>query len=630
MCGLAGFLELNDKYCNNASYPYMMGEAIRHRGPDGSGIWIHDIAEGRRIGLVHQRLAIIDVSDAGHQPMTSICGRYVIAFNGEIYNHLELRALVQEDTDIVWRGHSDTETLLACFSTWGIEKTLKSCVGMFAIALWDKEKKVLTLARDRVGEKPLYWGWQNDVLLFGSELKALKKHPAFNAEINRDALCLLLRHNYIPAPHSIYQDIHKILPGHYLNIDFLDGAKKETLHEYWSYQTAVQKGLADPFSGTPDMAVQHLESLITQSINGQLISDVPLGAFLSGGIDSSLIVSIMQSLSSTPVKTFSIGFNDKKYDEALFASEVAKHLGTEHTEMYVNDSDILDVIPLLPEIYCEPFADSSQLPTFLVSKMARQHVTVALSGDAGDELFGGYTPYKFTPKYWNYVRNIPLSVRKLASNYIHHLPVNPKVAKLIECMEASGPQLFYRNIISHWIHPEELVKSSSEPSTLFSESLTFPKNGNFVDWMMSVDAQVYMTDDILVKVDRAAMYNSLETRVPLLDHRVIEFAWQLPTTLKINNGVGKWPLREILYKRVPKAMIERPKKGFSVPLAAWLRGPLREWAEDLISYQRLEDEGFFNTSIVRRCWDAHLKCEADHSRKLWSILMFQAWLDNQK
>ncbi|EKI9342310.1 TPA: asparagine synthase (glutamine-hydrolyzing) [Escherichia coli] len=630
MCGLAGFLESNLNDNNSAKVLHSMGESIYRRGPDGTGIWFENIENKINVGFVHTRLAIIDLSDAGQQPMHSHCGRYVIAFNGEIYNHLELRYLLESNNHISWRGHSDTETLLACFGIWGIDKTLQACVGMFAIALWDKKEHRLTLARDRVGEKPLYWGWQDDALLFGSELKALKTHPAFSAEINRDALCLLLRHNYIPAPHTIYRGIQKLQPGHYLSVELSNDERKETLHQYWSYEKVVQEGLVNPFMGSPIQAVEHLESLIAQSINGQLISDVPLGAFLSGGIDSSLIVSIMQSLSSSPVKTFSIGFDDKKYDEAIFAVEVARHLGTEHTEMYVNDKDIQDVIPLLPEVYCEPFADSSQLPTFLVSKMAQQHVTVALSGDAGDELFGGYTPYSFTPKYWNYARNIPLQIRKFASRYIDKLPVNPKFKKLIECMAVQNPQLFYRNIISHWLNPEELVKNSSEPSTAFSSSTTFPVNGGYVDWMMSVDAQVYMTDDILVKVDRAAMYNSLETRVPLLDHRIIEFAWQLPVSLKINNGVGKWPLREILYKRVPKSMIERPKKGFSVPLSSWLRGPLRDWAEELIAYKRLADEGYFNVAAVRSCWNLHIQGQADYSRKLWSILMFQSWLENQK
>ncbi len=630
MCGLAGFFELDKKYDHSAQYLHLMGDAILHRGPDGSGIWIDEVNEKKRIGFIHRRLSIIDLSEAGHQPMHSHCERYVIAFNGEIYNHLELRSQLERDNRIAWRGHSDTETLLACFSSWGIDKTLKACVGMFAIALWDKKEKLLTLARDRVGEKPLYWGWQNNVLLFGSELKSLKKHPAFNAEINRDAICLLLRHNYIPAPHTIYKGIHKLLPGQYINIDFSDDRSNETLCEYWSYQDIVEKGLTNPFSGTPSQAVDHLEHLIAQSIRGQLISDVPLGAFLSGGIDSSLIVSIMQSLSANPVKTFSIGFNDKQYDEAVFASEIASHLGTDHTEMYVDDKEIMNVIPLLPEIYCEPFADSSQLPTFIVSKMARQHVTVALSGDAGDELFGGYTPYKFMPKYWDFICNVPFPLRKFASSHINNLPVNQKLKKLIECMGAPTPQLFYRNVISHWLNPELLVKNSFEPHTLFSNSSTFPNNGGYVDWMMSADAQVYMSDDILVKVDRAAMYNSLETRVPLLDHRVIEFAWQLPLPLKINNDISKWPLREILYKRVPQYMLERPKKGFSVPLAEWLRGPLRDWAESLLAQQRLDTEGFFNTKIVRHCWKAHLKGSADYSRKLWSILMFQAWLEAQK
>jgi len=564
--------------------------------------------------------------------MQSACDRYVIALNGEIYNHVALRCQLEgSGLAPAWRGHSDTETLLACFSAWGIEKTLKATVGMFAIALWDRQEKVLTLARDRVGEKPLYWGWQNGVLLFGSELKALKAYPAFKAEIDRNALALFLRHNYIPAPYSIYKGIEKLKAGHYVNIR-LDGGSvftQEPPKAYWHMNTAIEAGLTNPFTGSDQQAVDALEQQLTQSVGEQMLADVPLGAFLSGGIDSSTIVALMQQQSSNPVRTFTIGFEEAGYNEAEHARAVSSHLGTEHTELYVRPEDALAVVPRLPHIYCEPFADSSQIPTFLVSQLAKQHVTVALSGDAGDELFAGYNPYQFAPRLWQRISTLPLPLRRLVVRTLSGQPVPEKLGKLLDVFDASSREDFYRNLVSHWKHPEQLVVGAHEPATLLNTPDAWPALDCFEHWMMAMDAQTYMTDDILVKVDRAAMANSLETRVPMLDHRVIELAWRMPLSLKIRNGKGKWLLREVLYRHVPREMIERPKKGFSIPLASWLRGSLREWAESLLDSQRLHREGYFEAAPIRRKWQEHLSGERDHARLLWSVLMFQAWLDEQ-
>lgn len=564
--------------------------------------------------------------------MSSACDRYVIAFNGEIYNHVVLRCQLEgAGLAPAWRGHSDTETLLACFSAWGLEKTLQATVGMFAIALWDRQEKTLTLARDRVGEKPLYWGWQDGVLLFGSELKALKAHPAFKAEIDRNALTLFLRYSYIPAPYSIYKGIDKLKAGHYVNIR-LDGGSAFSMEPpkaYWHMNTAIEAGLANPFTGSDQQAVDVLEQQLMQSVGSQMLADVPLGAFLSGGIDSSTIVALMQQQSSKPVRTFTIGFEDAGYNEAEHARAVSSHLGTEHTELYVRPEDALAVIPRLPYIYCEPFADSSQIPTFLVSQLAKQHVTVALSGDAGDELFAGYNPYQFAPRLWQRISTLPLPLRRLAARTLSGLPVPEKLDKLLDVLDASSREDFYRSLVSHWKHPEQLVIGAHEPATLLNTPDAWPATDCFEHWMMAMDAQTYMTDDILVKVDRAAMANSLETRVPMLDHRVVELAWRMPLRLKIRDGKSKWLLREVLYRHVPREMIERPKKGFSIPLATWLRGSLREWAESLLDSQRLHRESFFEAAPIRRKWQEHLSGKRDHSRLLWSVLMFQAWLDEQ-
>ena len=627
MCGLSGFFSTSPLTDSETSLLQIMAAAIAHRGPDDSGTW-HDEQTG--IGLAHTRLSIVDMSPAGHQPMHSACERYVIAFNGEIYNHLALRQQLEANQLApAWSGHSDTETLLACFTHWGIEQTFQATVGMFAIALWDRQEHVLTLARDRMGEKPLYWGWCGDTLLFGSELKALKAHPAFTAAVDRNALALLLRHNYIPAPHCIYQGIEKLPAGCFVQIKQGQQRQDVVPRSYWSLKTAVEDGLANPFSGSNAQAVDLLEQQLSASIGLQMLADVPLGAFLSGGVDSSTIVALMQQQSRRPVQTFAIGFNEPGYNEAEYAKEVAAHLGTEHTELYVGSAEALAVIPKLPQIYCEPFADSSQIPTYLVSHMAKQQVTVALSGDGGDELFGGYNPYQFAPKMWRAISQLPLALRKLSVSVLSGLPLPDKLHKLLSVLTASDREAFYAALMSHWQQPEQVVIGAGHSATAMNTPAVWPQAESFAHWMMAMDAQQYMADDILVKVDRAAMSNSLETRVPLLDHRVVELAWQLPLHLKIREGKGKWVLREVLYRHVPRELIERPKKGFSIPLDQWLRGPLRDWAEALLAENRLQQEGYFMAKLVRELWGEHLSGKRDNALKLWSVLMFQAWLEYQ-
>ncbi len=630
MCGFLGYLskiEAVEGIKYNPSFIDGVVSSLSHRGPDDSGTWYDDELG---IALGHTRLSIVDLSPAGHQPMASACERFVVAFNGEIYNHLDLRKQLESQSSApVWRGHSDTETLLACFSAWGVETTLKVTLGMFALALWDKQEQQLTLARDRLGEKPLYWGWYGDTLLFGSELKALKAHPHFNAEVDRGALSLLLRYNYIPAPYTIYQGIEKLPAGQYVQIKKGQRRADVQTEAYWQLSQAIELGLANPFSGTDAQATDILEQTIRQAVSGQMLADVPLGAFLSGGVDSSTIVALMQQQSKQSVRTFAIGFDEPGYNEAEYAKEVARHLGTDHTELYVSAQDALDLVPRLPDIYCEPFADSSQLPAFLVSRMAKQHVTVALSGDGGDELFGGYNPYQFAPRLWSKLKLLPLPLRQIACRLLSGLSLPDKFEKLLRVLPAKDKEQFYQILMNHWDNPEQLVIGGQKYPTLINSPEQWPQTDSFEHWMMAMDAGQYMTDDILVKVDRAAMANSLETRVPLLDHRVVELAWQIPQHMKIRDGVGKWILREVLYRHVPREMIERPKKGFSVPLGQWLRGPLRDWAEALLSEQRLVQEGYFVPSVVRRVWSEHLQGKRDHARKLWSILMFQAWLEKQ-
>lgn len=618
-----------------------MGEAIAHRGPDDSGVWL-DADAG--IGLSHRRLSILDLSPAGHQPMASASGRYVIAFNGEIYNHLGLRRQLD---DPAWRGHSDTETLLAGFESWGIEQTLQRAVGMFAIALWDRETRTLTLARDRLGEKPLYYGWQGGVFLFGSELKALKQHSAFIGEVDRDALALYLRYGYIPAPYSIYRGIHKLAPGTLLQLHAGDRHLLEPM-PFWSMKNVAERGQRETFQGSDLEAVAVLEEKLLDAVRLQQIADVPLGAFLSGGIDSSTIVALMQAQSTCPVRTFTIGFQEAGYNEAEHAKAVARHLGTDHTELYVTSTQAQAVIPRLATLYDEPFADSSQIPTYLVSQMAREHVTVSMSGDAGDELFGGYNRYAWATR----ILQRPMPLRKLLAHglmalsprawnqlYLALIPVLPKsmrfvlpgdkAHKLASILGAESQVAIYRSLVSIWPVPADIVLGSKDPATLLDEPSRWADVSEFEHRMMYLDAMSYLPDDILAKVDRAAMGVSLETRVPFLDYRVVEFAWQLPLSMKIRGGQGKWILRQVLYKYVPKELIERPKMGFGVPIDAWLRGPLREWAEGLLDESRLRQEGFFNPALIRRKWNEHLSGQRNWQAQLWVILMFQAWLESQ-
>lgn len=650
MCGFGGFLAQGDIGTEQEAGRLLsrMGNAILHRGPDSEGVW-YDRATG--VGLVHRRLAIVDLSAAGQQPMVSRDERYVLAFNGEIYNHLKLRdKLDHPGASLSWRGHSDTETLLAGFVAWGVEETLKQCIGMFAIALWDRQQRVLILARDRMGEKPIYYGWQgqgrNSTFLFGSELKALKTHPAFNAGIDRNALTLLMRHNYIPAPHSIYAGLSKLEPGCILSVS-LENAEPRIVR-YWDTTQVALTGLSNPFSGSPEEAVLHLEALALDAVRQQMMADVPLGAFLSGGIDSSTVVALMQSQSSRPVKTFTIGFHEEGYNEAVHAKAVASYLGTEHTELYVTPDQALAVIPKLPALYDEPFSDSSQIPTYLISKLAREHVTVSLSGDAGDELFCGYSRYTQADRVWGSLKRLPGIVRtgiansigaisvngwnKLASPILPFFParkrnIGDKAHKLAELLNHPDFLSFYRRFVTHWPYPEKLVLGGVEPENYFSRSSSALSALGSFDAMMLADSMSYLCDDILVKVDRAAMGVSLETRVPFLDHRLVEFAWTLPLSIKLRDGQGKWPLKQVLYRHVPKDLIERPKMGFGVPIDSWLRGPLRDWAEDLLSEDRLRREGFFDPGPVRRKLAEHLSGQRNWQYHLWDVLMFQAWLD---
>ncbi|MBT1070604.1 asparagine synthase (glutamine-hydrolyzing) [Pelotalea chapellei] len=648
MCGISGYLG-SGTYYQAIEVLKKMGRAIAHRGPDDSGEWF-DSNQG--IGLSHRRLSIVDLSPAGHQPMISASGRYVFAFNGEIYNHLFLRKSLEEGGLAPnWQGHSDTETLLAGFDVWGIQDTVIRAVGMFAFAVWDRSTCTLTLGRDRLGEKPLFYGWQGDTFLFGSELKALRVHPAFNAEVDRNSLALLMRHNCIPSPYSIYQGISKLQPGNLLTVSL----QQRDLHvvPYWSGNHIVEAGLAKPFAGSAAEAVDALEDLLKNAIGLQMVADVPLGAFLSGGVDSSTIVALMQAQSSRPVRTFSIGFHDDLYDEARYAKAVALHLRTDHTEWYVTAKDALDVIPQLPRLYDEPFADSSQIPTHLVSHMARQHVTVSLSGDAGDELFGGYNRYVITSRLWSRLSHLPVEARCMLSAAITSvspqkwnamaktiLSVLPKKAGMANwgdslhkgagVMASRSVSELYRGLVSHWPDPSAIVLGSTEPATVITDIARQPLVHCDVERMMALDMLSYLPDDILTKVDRAAMGVSLETRVPFLDHRVVEFAWRLPLEYKLRDGVGKWVLRQLLYKYVPKELIERPKQGFGIPIDSWLRGPLRDWAEDLLSESRLRQEGYFNPAPIRQKWTEHLSGKFNWQYHLWDVLMFQAWLDEEK
>ena len=621
-----------------------MTDTLVHRGPDDGGVW-EDRCAG--VALGNRRLAIVDLSPEGHQPMRSADERYVLAFNGEIYNFPALRAEL-EQRGHRFRGHSDTEVMLAAFTEWGLENALGRFNGMFAFALWDREERVLHLARDRFGEKPLYYGWMGGALLFGSELKAMKTHPRFRGEVSRDALALYMRHNYVPAPYSIYEGVHKLPPGTRMTVDEAGDASEPI--PYWSAREIAERGVAEPFEGSDADAVEALNALLRESVALRMVADVPLGAFLSGGIDSSTIVALMQAQSERPVKTFSIGFHEEDYSEAKHAKEVARHLGTDHTELYLTPEEAMAVIPRLPALYDEPFSDSSQIPTHLVSELARQHVTVSLSGDGGDELFGGYKRYALGRDLWKRIGWAPPAGRHAAGRAISAIPVETlnkrlsrfsrlagrygrtgdvgdKLHKLAGVLSVDRPEEMYHGLVSHWKEPASVVPGANEPPTVLTDPALWADVGSFTERMMYLDSVSYLPDDILAKVDRASMGVSLEARVPMLDHRLYEFAWGLPLSMKVRGGEGKWVLRRVLDKYVPPELTERPKMGFGVPIGAWLRGPLREWAEDLLSEGRLREEGFFDPLPIREKWSEHLSGQRNWQAHLWDVLMFEAWLE---
>ena len=620
-----------------------MTRTLAHRGPDDEGMW-YDLPAG--IGLGHRRLAVVDLSPAGHQPMCSSTGRYVIVFNGEIYNFRDLRKEL-ESAVVPFRGHSDTEVMLACFERWGIETSLARFNGMFAFAVWDREERKLCLARDPIGEKPLYYASTPNGLLFGSELKSLRAHPDCPSQIDPAALDLYLEYGYVPAPRSIYKNISKLTPGALLSIPA--GLRRQTLTRYWSFKDVVERGCADSLAISEEDATCLLEEQITDAVRIRMIADVPLGAFLSGGIDSSLVVALMQSLSSRPVKTFTIGFHESAFNEAVAAKEVARHLGTEHTEWYVTPADGLAVIPRLPDLYDEPFADSSQIPTFLVSTLARKHVTVSLSGDGGDELFAGYRHYLRVRDQWQAASSLPAAIRSQLSKALRPvtgddpgplaraaLAVLPRFArrqrlrKFAALAGAAHRAEFYELFQQRWrgSRISQNGANGGSPSRLANGDR--PRCSEFLHEMMAIDTLTFLPDDILVKVDRAAMGVSLESRIPLLDRRVVELAWRLPMRAKLRRDRGKWILRSILRRYVPETLFERPKSGFGVPVAQWLRGPLREWAEDLLDARSIGGEGYLDSPAIRWRWMEHLSGNQDHSGPLWAALMFQAWLRTQR
>ncbi|WP_320171796.1 asparagine synthase (glutamine-hydrolyzing) [Maridesulfovibrio sp.] len=650
MCGIAGFIDFS---CSSDSarlerIARKMGDAQNLRGPDGSGQW-SDPECG--IALDHRRLAIIDLTVEGVQPMHSSSGRFVTVFNGEIYNYRDLREeLEQAEGFGGWRGHSDTEVMLEAIEQWGFEPALKRFCGMFAIAVWDRKERCLLLARDRMGEKPLYYSRQGENFLFGSELKALMAYKKyFKREVDRDSLGSYLRYNYVPGPRTIFKNTYCLMPGTWTCIR--QNGEMTAPQSYWSLNECARDAGERIFTAPDEVIIETLEDMLLKVIEREMISDVPLGAFLSGGIDSSLIVALMQQCALAPVKTFTIGFDDEAYNEADDARAVAKHIGTEHTELYLSPRDALDVIPTIPQIWDQPFADASQIPTHLVSRMTREHVTVALSGDGGDELFAGYNRHSKGCSIWNRLSSVPVLLRKLAAKSISAIspadwdsafrmfgPVLPeelkmrlpgqKLHKLADVMAAGSAVEYYRNLTSCWLEPGSLLRKGNEIAGPFQSADMQPSNGNLTSWMQFMDAATYLPDDILTKVDRAAMAVSLETRAPFLDHEVVEFSQRLPMHLRVREGRSKFALREILYKYVPQQLIERPKMGFGVPIDSWLRGPLKEWAEDLLSNKRLDSDGFFYSGPVRLAWIEHLLGKKDNQYRIWNILMFQSWCDH--
>lgn len=625
MCGLVGFYDQRGFSADSAKQNIsIMSSQLSHRGPDAVGFWADNVSG---IALGHRRLAILDLSVTGHQPMKSPSSRYIMAYNGEIYNHMQLRRELPKD--IQWRGGSDTETLLAGIECWGLEETLKRSVGMFAVALWDKSERVLSLARDRIGEKPLYYGWQDSVFLFGSELKSLRKHTSFKHELNPDALPLYLRYKYVPTPHSIFKGIQKLTPGTIVQVRANKQGERTNVSPatpYWSLDDAVRKGAHNIFRGSENAAIQELDLLLNNAVALQSVADVPLGAFLSGGVDSTTIVALMQANSVSKIKTFTIGFEEKQFNEAVYAKAVAEYLGTDHTEYNVTSNDAVNIVVHLPKIYDEPFGDSSQIPTVLLSQLTKKHVKVSLSGDGGDELFGGYSRYSIALRLLNKLTKIPLFLRKICAKVLSncHLKDMDRLYTLINVLSSRDLNCLYQVMISEWRNISLLVPLATETGLSIKGH---PKvlDKKHIQQMMYWDTLAYLPDDILAKVDRAAMSVGLETRIPMLDHRVVEFAWSLPFSLKQNQNDNKWILRQLLYQYVPKKLIERPKMGFSAPVSEWLRGPLRPWAEELLNDKSLIQSGL-NPDPIKKRWNEHVLNLHNWADSLWTILMYQGWM----
>jgi asparagine synthase (glutamine-hydrolysing) len=650
MCGITGLLDPTRRFASAAIARVVggMADTLRHRGPDSSGVWA-DPAGG--VALGHRRLAIIDLSSNGHQPMVSAHGRYCLVFGGEIYNHPALRRqLLSAGAEL--RGHSDTEVLLTAIETWGLEAALDAVVGMFAFALWDRRTRVLSLARDHLGQKPLFFGRIGSTFAFASELKALVAHPDFQAEVNRDALALFLRHQYVPAPHTIWRGVFKLPAASRLSVH-LEGSLADAdllarVERYWCLRTVAEQGraAAEPLSQAE--ALEQLEQLLSEAVRDCMVADVPIGAFLSGGVDSSLVVALMQRHAARPVKTFTIGFWEAEFDEAGHAREVARHLGTEHTELYLTPDEALATIPGLPEIFDEPLSDPSQIPTCHVARLAREQVTACLSGDGGDEVFGGYGRYLVADRLRRRAAGVPRGLRHAAAALAHALPAGAwdavlrlapaqaptglhgqwsgdRVHKLATLLRIDDPDQLYRAVISAVHDPCALVLDAHEPETAFTDPAQRPGLAEFAERMMYFDALTYLPENILTKVDRASMAVSLEARAPFLDHRIVEFAWRLPLEAKLHAGQGKRLLRQLFARYLPAELTDRPKQGFAIPLAAWLRGPLRDWAEGLLDERRLVDEGFLQPAPIRHKWQEHLRGSRNWSSLLWNVLMFQAW-----
>lgn len=647
MCGITGILDL-DGASEDAlrSDVERMTASLSHRGPDDSGLWF-DPHHG--VALGHRRLSILDLTSGGHQPMQSGDGRYVMTYNGEIYNFRALRAEL-EALGQVFRSQSDTEVLLGAFCRWGVDQAMSRLVGMFAFALWDRQERTLTLGRDRLGKKPLYYGWQGRRLLFASELKAFRRVAGFSAPVNRDALALYLRYGYVPAPYSIYQGFKKVLPAHLITFDRVNPPENRP---YWSLREVAEESSAHPLDASMPELVEGLDAVLRDAVLLRLESDVPLGAFLSGGVDSSTVVALMQAQSNHPVRTFTIGFHRSSYNEASEARRVASHLGTDHTELYVTPAETHEVIPLLPRLYDEPFGDSSGIPSYLVARLARAHVTVSLSGDGGDELFAGYNRHIWVPRLWRAMGWIPEEVRWLLSRGLTVLSPaawervfsglgkflprrfrlrvpGDKTKKLADILCCNGRESMYRTLVSWWKDPAELVLGGSEPEVLLTDPGSWARLAHSERHMMYLDACTYLPDDILAKVDRATMAVGLEARTPLLDHRVIEYAWRLPLSSLTYGGHGKGILREVLKRYLPVHLFDRAKMGFGVPIGEWLRGPLKTWAEALLEPARMHREGFLRPEPIRRLWQQHQAGTADGQHPLWAVLMFQAWLEQQR